>query len=154
MPLFNVRVYGFLTNPQGQLLVSDEIIKGKFYTKLPGGGLEFGEGTRDCLQREFKEETGLEVSIGQHIYTTDFFQVSAFDAGHQILSVYYQVHCQQPLDLLPTSQKPFDFSPEQLADPLTDREVFRWADPSQWQEDLFSLPIDKIALKAFAQRQG
>ncbi|TAF56552.1 MAG: NUDIX domain-containing protein [Sphingobacteriia bacterium] len=151
MALFNVRVYGFLTDTRGWLLVSDEIIKGKFYTKLPGGGLEFGEGTRDCLQREFKEETGLSVQVGQHLYTTDFFQVSAFDPSHQILSIYYRVHALEDLGNLTTQTKPFAFSAEQLADPRTDREVFRWVAPKDWQEDLFSLPIDKIALQSFKQ---
>ena len=33
------------------------------------------------------------VTIGDHIYTTDFFQVSAFNPNHQIISVYYFVHC-------------------------------------------------------------
>jgi 8-oxo-dGTP diphosphatase len=152
MALFNVRVYGFLTDARGWLLVSDEIIKGKFYTKLPGGGLEFGEGTRDCLQREFKEETGLSVQVGQHLYTTDFFQVSAFDPSHQILSIFYRVHALENLGNLITQSKPFAFSAHQLADPSTDREVFRWVSPMEWQEDLFSLPIDKIALQSFLQQ--
>ena len=58
MPQFNIRVYGILINEQNQVLVSDELIRGNYYTKFPGGGLEFGEGTRDCLVREFKEELG------------------------------------------------------------------------------------------------
>lgn len=74
MPLFNIRVYGILLDSQQRLLVSDEFIRGAYITKLPGGGLEFGEGTRDCLKREFKEETGLDVVIGDHFYTTDFFK--------------------------------------------------------------------------------
>ena len=57
---FNIRVYGVLINQQNQVLVSDEYIRGSYYTKFPGGGLELGEGTRDCLKREFKEEMDLE----------------------------------------------------------------------------------------------
>jgi ADP-ribose pyrophosphatase YjhB (NUDIX family) len=30
---------------------------------LPGGGLEFGESPRECLVREFLEETGLDVRV-------------------------------------------------------------------------------------------
>ena len=59
MNLFNIRVYGILINDKKQVLVSDEFIRGSYYTKFPGGGLEFGEGTRDCLKREFKEEMNL-----------------------------------------------------------------------------------------------
>ena len=53
MNRFNIRVYGLLINEQKQVLVSDELIRGSYITKFPGGGLEFGEGTRNCLQREF-----------------------------------------------------------------------------------------------------
>ena len=31
---------------------------------LPGGGLAFGESPRECLAREFREETGLRVRVG------------------------------------------------------------------------------------------
>ena len=32
---------------------------------LPGGGVEFGESPKECLVREFAEETGLDVKVGQ-----------------------------------------------------------------------------------------
>ena len=47
MPNMNIRVYGILINEQKQVLVSDELIRGGYYTKFPGGGLEYGEGTRE-----------------------------------------------------------------------------------------------------------
>ena len=53
---FNIRVYGILINEHSQVLVTDELINAKEITKLPGGGLEFGEGTIDCIKREFMEE--------------------------------------------------------------------------------------------------
>jgi 8-oxo-dGTP diphosphatase len=31
---------------------------------LPGGGVEFGESPKECLAREFMEETGLNVRVG------------------------------------------------------------------------------------------
>jgi len=67
MNRFNVRVYGILINEKKQVLVSDEFIRGNYYTKFPGGGLEFGEGTRDCLKREFKEEMDLDVEVTDHL---------------------------------------------------------------------------------------
>src|SRR5437763_13729522 len=88
---FTLRVYGVLVNEAKQVLVSDEYIRGGYYTKFPGGGLELGEGTRDCLKREFKEEMDITVEIGDHLYTTDFYQVSAFNPAHQIISIYYMV---------------------------------------------------------------
>jgi ADP-ribose pyrophosphatase YjhB (NUDIX family) len=70
--------------------------------------LEFGEGTRDCLKREFKEEMDLEVEIGDHLYTTDFFQMSAFNSSHQIISIYYSARALEPIKA-PLRTKPFDF---------------------------------------------
>jgi len=90
---FNVRVYGILINEHQHVLVADELIRGKEFTKFPGGGLEFGEGPRSCLLREFKEETGVIVSVREHLYTTDVFLASAFDDDSQIISIYYMVHC-------------------------------------------------------------
>jgi 8-oxo-dGTP diphosphatase len=46
--MFTIRVYGILLNTNKQVLVSDEHIRGNYYTKFPGGGLELGEGTR-CI---------------------------------------------------------------------------------------------------------
>ena len=146
MPLFNVRVYGILIDQYQRLLVTDEFIRGAYITKLPGGGLEFGEGTRDCLQREFREETGLEVSIGEHFYTTDFFQISAFNHKDQIISIYYRVHAANTATL-PTSDIPFSFQPEQINDPNGEAEVFRWIPLESLSEEDMTLPIDKVVVK-------
>ncbi|HMZ45647.1 MAG TPA: NUDIX domain-containing protein, partial [Chitinophagaceae bacterium] len=115
MALFNIRVYGILKDDNNNVLLSDEYIYGNYFTKFPGGGLEFGEGTRECLIREFKEETGLDIIVGKHIYTTDFFQISAFNNKDQIISIYYYVHASN-LSALKTSATPFNFKDEQLID--------------------------------------
>ena len=59
--------------------------------EFPGGGLEFGEGTIDCLKREFREEFNLEIEVGELFYLTDFFQVSAFSENDQVISIYYLI---------------------------------------------------------------
>ncbi len=143
MALFNIRVYGILQDSNKRILVSDEFIRGDYITKFPGGGLEFGEGTRECLQREFKEETNLDVSIGEHIYTTDFFQISAFNNRDQIICIYYFVHANGPI-AMDTKTVPFDFAPHQTADPTACSEVFRWIEWDDLHEAALTLPIDKI----------
>src|SRR3989337_3599557 len=110
---FNVRVYGLLITEEKQVLVSDERIRGGLYTKFPGGGLEYGEGTRDCLKREFMEEMNLSVEVGDHIYTTDFFQVSAFNPSHQIISIYYFAKALEAITC-PIRTTTFDFDTAQL----------------------------------------
>lgn len=143
--MFNIRVYGILMNEQKQVLVSDEFIRGKYYTKFPGGGLEFGEGTRECLAREFMEEMNLKVEVGDHIYTTDFYQVSAFNPGHQIISIYYAVKALEPITA-PLRSFPFDFDEQQLKlyAEAGETETFRFINWDEFSEGSVSLPIDKI----------
>jgi 8-oxo-dGTP diphosphatase len=142
---FTIRVYGILFDDNKRILVSDEFIRGDYFSKFPGGGLELGEGTRDCLKREFKEETGLDVVVGDHIYTTDYFQPSAFNANDQIISIYYYVKA-DGLDNLQVKTKIFDFELHQISDPQGQSEVLRWVNWNDLNEDSVSLPIDKIVV--------
>jgi ADP-ribose pyrophosphatase YjhB (NUDIX family) len=146
MALFNVRVYGILLDEDQRLLVSDEFIRGNYITKLPGGGLEIGEGTRDGLAREFMEEAGIEVHVGDHFYTTDFFQISAFNHKDQIISIYYLVHTADTT-IVKTKEKAFDFLPQEVADPNGTAEHLRWIPIHALSEDAMTLPIDKVAIK-------
>jgi ADP-ribose pyrophosphatase YjhB (NUDIX family) len=145
---FTIRVYGILTDENKRVLLSDEFIRGDYFTKFPGGGMEFGEGTRDCLKREFKEETGLDVTIGEHIYTTDYFQISAFNKCDQIVSIYYYVQANDANELskLNTKTTVFDFAPHQVADMRAQCELLRWIEWSELTEESVSLPIDKIVV--------
>jgi ADP-ribose pyrophosphatase YjhB (NUDIX family) len=152
---FNIRVYGVLINEKKQVLVADEFIRGGYYTKFPGGGLELGEGTRDCLKREFKEEMNLKVEVGEHLYTTDFFQPSAFNPDHQIISIYYLV---SPLEEIkaPIRIKEFHFDEEQLKiyNQQGEIETFRFIDWENFSADKMTLPIDKIVADLLKNRFG
>ena len=153
--MFNLRVYGVLINEKKQVLVSDELIRGNYYTKFPGGGLEFGEGTRDCLRREFKEEMNLDVETGDHIYTTDYFQLSAFNPGHQIISIYYFA---RPLGEITTTlrDKEFDFNEQELQVYAStgETETFRFIDWNDFSEESVTLPIDKIVARIIKEISG
>lgn len=143
--MFNIRVYGILLDQDNRVLVSDEYIRGNYYTKFPGGGLEFGEGTRDCLQREFMEEMNLNVRIGEHIYTTDFFQMSAFNPDHQIISIYYFAHALEEIKA-PLRSRPFDFDERELKvyAETGETETFRFIDWHEFSSEAVTLPIDKV----------
>ena len=151
--MFNLRVYGVLINEHRQVLVSDELVRGSYITKFPGGGLEFGEGTRDCLRREFIEEMKLRVEVGEHIYTTDYFQLSAFNPGHQIISIYYFAHALEEIKV-PLRDKPFDFDEEQMKVYATTKETetFRLIDKDDFSAERLTLPIDKIVAGIIRQK--
>lgn len=150
--MFSIRVYGILINERKQVLVSDEYIRGNYYTKFPGGGLELGEGTRDCLKREFMEEMNLQVEVGDHIYTTDIYQPSAFNSAHQIISVYYFVSAREAIRV-PLRDKVFDFDVAQLKIYATTQQVetFRFIEWEEFSADALSLPLDKIAASIVKQ---
>lgn len=151
--MFNIRVYGILINEQQQVLVSDELIRGSCLTKFPGGGLEFGEGTRECLVREFMEEMKLKVAVTEHIYTTDIYQQSAFNAAHQIISIYYFVKALEPIQV-PLRNKAFDFDAQQMKmhEETGETETFRFVDWNDFSADALSLPIDKIVANILKQQ--
>ena len=143
---FNVRVYGILIE-DGKLLVSDEYIKGHEITKLPGGGLEFGESTVDCLIREFKEETNLQIKVRQHFYTTDFFVTSAFSTQSQVLGIYYVVSHAGKIKL-DISDRKFNFKKR-----INGAQAFRWIDLHQISENDFTFVIDrKVASMLMEQK--
>lgn len=151
--MFSIRVYGILINEKQQVLVSDEFIRGMQITKFPGGGLEFGEGTRDCLKREFMEEMNLKVEIGDHIYTTDFYQISAFDNQKQIMSIYYFAKALEEIKA-PLREKEFDFDEQQLKVyyETGETETFRFVDWNNFSEAVVTLPIDKIVAGLLKER--
>ncbi|MNK18590.1 NUDIX domain protein [compost metagenome] len=134
MQRFNIRVYGICINERNEVLLSDESYRDLHFTKFPGGGLEFGEGTIDCLKREFREEFNLEIEVGELFYLTDFFQISAFSANDQVISAYYRITAN--LDQL-----------DQLMKNQTGEEELRWLEISKLKEELLTFPIDKIVAK-------
>lgn len=142
--MFVVRVYGILIK-DAHIVVSDEKINQLHVTKFPGGGLEYGEGPIDCVIREFREETGLSVSVKSHFYTTDFFQESAFRKGDQIISIYYLVETADPINI-DGDKAPFSFSSEEINDfEKTKRaETLRLIPLQNLQKEDFTFPIDQV----------
>jgi len=134
---FNIRIYGLFT-ADSCILVTDEFRLGIYMTKFPGGALESGEGTIDCLRREFREELGVEITNISHFYTTDFYQpTTLLPTDMQLLNIYYTVHIDKPYHFKTTVVKN-DF-------PAVDgAQSFRWLRISELKEDDFTFPIDKF----------
>lgn len=126
--------------------MSDEFIGGLEITKFPGGGLEFGEGAIEAIKREMMEETATEVEVVGHFYTTDFFQVSAFNPKAQVISIYYIIKAITSLKTK-VSDKAFDF-PERAEGAIS----FRWIALEMISEDHFTFPIDKKVARMLKER--
>jgi 8-oxo-dGTP diphosphatase len=143
---FNVRVYGICINDAHQVLLSDEKYGDHYFTKFPGGGLEFGEGTKECVIREWQEELGVAIEVVEHFYTTDYYQQSTFRETDQIISIYYVV---KPIDTLtlPVSEHvlPLDkHSYEVQAQRFVPMHLFNAAQ--------LSLPIDKVVVEMILRK--
>lgn len=120
-------------------MVLHEPFRGELIYKFPGGGLEFGEGTRDCVSREFLEELNLKVVVQEHLYTQDFFVQNAFDSEEQILLIYYTA-----------SITASDLAKLQVNDP--DIEEVLWIDVHQLDPTLFILDADKVAIEVYKKK--
>jgi 8-oxo-dGTP diphosphatase len=60
-------------NGQKQVLIDRRLPKGDMagLWEFPGGKVEAGETIEDCVQREVKEELGIEIKVGKHLVTID-----------------------------------------------------------------------------------
>ena len=136
-----IRIYGLVVRNKTEILLTDEFRLGMRMTKFPGGGLESGEGTIDCLRREFREELNQEIENIRHYYTTDFFQQTRLlPEPHQILSIYYLTDLLHPENLKTTNKK-FDF------EDIDGAQTFRWEKIKDLVAEDFTFPIDKVVLE-------
>lgn len=139
---FTIRVYGLLIQDE-KVLLSRENIYGGVYLKFPGGGLEFGEGTIDCLKREFMEECQLKIEVEKHFYTTEDFVPSAFAQNMQVMSIYYLVSC---ADLSPLLHLKVE-----ALNKHGDQELY-WREIKELNPQELHLPIDRLVAQKLVQQ--
>lgn len=65
-------VYGIVINNEIKI-ATIKTPKGYF---LPGGGIENDENNQQCLEREFMEETGYEIKVGEYIGNASLYHIS------------------------------------------------------------------------------
>ena len=134
---FIIRVYAVIFNEKKEVLLSDEYVLDTPMTKFPGGGLEFGEGTIDCLKREAIEEFGQPINIISHFYTTDFFQQAMFYENAQLISIYYIAEFTEPI------QFKLDSKLNTFPEKINGSQSFRWKSINDLSSNDLTFPIDK-----------
>lgn len=137
-----VRVYGIWQRDGAVLLMREGTDELRF-TKFPGGGLKPGEGTADCLRREFREELNVGLDTLELFHINEGFVRSAFNPADQLLSVYYKVTSSDIPD-------------------LSARMVSKWGKPYHlhgfWQPlesltpEMMSFPVDKAVVELVETR--
>ena len=127
---FNLRVYALIIE-RDSILVSRELIDGKYLYKFPGGGLQYGEGLIEGLQRESMEEMNQNLKNIKHFYTTDFFQQSQFDSKDQLIAIYYKAKLTLKIN-------------NKLKVPIKDFPVFEWKKITDFSEKELHFPTDKF----------
>lgn len=131
----NVRVYATIIK-DGKVLALHEEYVGEHLMKFPGGGLEFGEGILECVERELEEELNIKVKNIEHLYTQEDFLVSKFRNSEQLLSIYYSAEMVDENELL-------------IMDPCIEK--IEWVSLNA-EENPFLLPIDKIAFDVLKKK--
>jgi 8-oxo-dGTP diphosphatase len=120
-----IRVCGVCIENGNILLANHHHISGGAFWAPPGGGLEWGEDARQCLVREYHEETGLAIEVGHFLFVCEllkpplhaielFFSVSitggtlrtGFDPESSEVKVISEVRFLSPKELatLPSDQ--------------------------------------------------
>ncbi len=135
MNAFNLRVYAIIINDKNEVLLLDERRRGNSFTKFPGGGLEFGEGLKECLQRELMEELFLDFEIGELFYVNDFFQESTFNKEQQLVSFYFFASTKEDLNL--ESFIKFDENNFELP---------RWVHIGDLTKEMMTFPVDRVVV--------
>jgi 8-oxo-dGTP diphosphatase len=71
-----VRVNGIYINDGKILLIKHKSLgPSGFFWSPPGGGMEFGSSATDNLEREFFEETGLKIKVGDFLFVHEYLNV-------------------------------------------------------------------------------
>lgn len=131
----NVRVYAICIK-NNKILVLFEKYAGEDLVKLPGGGLEYGEGTIECLHRELKEELNLRVNNVEHFYTQEAFLKSKFNENEQLLTIYYlaEIEDETELEILEPSIEKVEWKSLKLL------------------ENPFVLPVDRLVFEKLKEK--
>jgi 8-oxo-dGTP diphosphatase len=142
-----IRVYAIIID-KNRLLLSDEFWYDTPMTKLPGGGLEPGEGILNCLRRELLEELGSEPVKAEHLLTYDKLIASDFANATQVVPVYYVV---QLADYSNIDASAFRFDFKRLENGAIRN---RWIDLEKLDVEELTFIADREAISLLRRKEG
>ncbi|MGM0945320.1 MAG: NUDIX domain-containing protein [Bacteroidota bacterium] len=68
------RVNGVLIEDEKILMINHQMSDQQDFWSVPGGGMKYGSSAHANLQREYLEETGLEVEVGDFLFVHEFLE--------------------------------------------------------------------------------
>lgn len=126
-----VRVGGILVRNGALLLAAHRglLPGGATFWSPPGGGWQFGEGLKEALRREFREETGLAVRVVRQLHLHEFRRGEL-----QALEIFFEVQATEPAATPQLGHDPEHSATGQLLSELA------WLTPRQ----LLALPPPQV----------
>lgn len=67
-----VRACGWLVHKGAVLLANHKGLRNGDFWSPPGGGIEFGETAQQCVVREWREEAGITIEVGDFLFACEF----------------------------------------------------------------------------------
>jgi nucleoside triphosphatase len=126
-------VGGLIFDPEGRLLLIRSH-KWKDQYSVPGGHIELGERIEDALQREIKEETGLDIFDLKFIAFQEFIYDDAFWKKKHF--IFFDYYCKTRMSEVTLNEEAQDYI---------------WAE----LDTLFELPLEpytKIAIERYLEK--
>ncbi len=68
-------------------MIKHRMGEGKAFWNVPGGGMQFGQNAKENLKREFYEETGLTIDVGNYLFVHEFLSPPL-----HALELFFEVH--------------------------------------------------------------
>lgn len=96
-----VKVTAALVKHNNKILIAQRRSTGRFANKweLPGGKIDPGETPEECLQRELREELGIETRIGSlfsdTLYTHEQGQIRQFTFWAELIDNPSEIHMEE-----------------------------------------------------------
>lgn len=108
---------------KNKFLIIKQVVEGREFWDLPGGKIEYGETPYECLSREVKEETGLEIKIGKII---GLWWFSRTDQNQVVCTTF----------LCTTKKFQVDLNSNPTKEPIQE---FRWVTKAEFLSDKYSV---------------